>query len=135
MNKILFQELNKCKTEIQYLQSASSSSALSVCSSCNTTSTTSDLPLAMGPHALNSSLNTSRIRLQNQDDQTTQEINDVSVVDQSELVLVPEEAKSSDEQEPSTSTGVKRKLELAIPKAAKRVRAVAKKVRNINNIN
>lgn len=49
--------------------------------------------------------------------------------------VVFEEVKSSDEQEPSTSTGVKRKLELAIPKAAKRVRAVAKKVRSINNAN
>jgi hypothetical protein len=46
-----------------------------------------------------------------------------------------EEVKCSDEQEPSTSTGVKRKLESAIPKATKRVRAIAKKVRNVNNIN
>lgn len=70
------------------------------------------------------------------DDPTPQETIEDSSINQSELiVVVPEEVKSSDEQEPSTSSGVKRKLELAIPKAAKRVRSVAKKVRNINNIN
>lgn len=128
------QELNKCKTEIQYLQSASSSSALSVCSSCSTPNS-SDVSLAMGPPALNSTINTVRNRLHNQDDQTPQETNEDSAVDQSEPIVVFEEVKSSDEQEPSTSTGIKRKLELAIPKTAKRVRTLPKKVRSINNIN
>lgn len=127
----LLQELNKCKTEIQYLQSASSSSTLSVCSSCSTT--TSDLSLAMGPPALNSTTNAVRTRLHNENDQISENTNKDSV-ELSEPVVF-EEVKSSDEQEPSTSTGVKRKLELAIPKAAKRVRAVAKKVRSINNTN
>lgn len=127
----LLQELNKCKTEIQYLQSASSSSVLSVCSSCNTTA--SDLSLAMGLPALNSTTNPVRTRLQNQVDQIAQEMNENSVEQNDSVVF--EEVKSSDEQEPSTSTGVKRKIELAIPKATKRVRAVAKKVRTINNIN
>ncbi|VVC43396.1 F-box domain [Cinara cedri] len=123
----LLQELNKCKTEIQYLQSASSSSAISVCSSCTTAS---DQSLAMGPPALNSITNPVQTRLHSQVDQIPLEIKEDSV-DQNEL-LASEEVKSSDDQEPSTSTGVKRKLELAIPKTAKRVRAVAKKVRSIN---
>lgn len=89
----------------------------------------------MGPPALNSTTNSVRNRLHNQNDQTSQETDEDSAVDQSEPVVVSEEVKISDDQEPSTSTGVKRKLELAIPKAAKRVRAVAKKVRSINNIN
>jgi len=85
----------------------------------------------MGPPALNSTTNPVRTRFQNQVDQIAQEMNEISV-EQSEPVVF-EEVKSSDEQEPSTSTGVKRKIELAIPKATKRVRAVAKKVRtNIN---
>lgn len=87
----------------------------------------------MGPPALNSTTNPVRTRLQNQVDQIAQETNENSV-EQSEPVVF-EEVKNSDEQEPSTSTGVKRKIELAIPKATKRVRAVAKKVRTINNIN
>jgi F-box protein 28 len=127
----LLQELNKCKTEIQYLQSASSSSTLSVCSSCSTTA--SDLSLAMGPPALNSTTNAVRTRLHSQGVQIPGNTNEDSVEPSEPVVF--EEVKSSDEQEPSTSTGVKRKLELAIPKAAKRVRAVAKKVRSINNAN
>jgi len=87
----------------------------------------------MGPPALNSTTNTVRTRLHSQGDQTPENTNKDSM-EQSEPV-VSEEVKSSDDQEPSTSTGVKRKLELAIPKAAKRVRAVAKKVRSINNVN
>jgi F-box protein 28 len=132
----LLQELNKCKTEIQYLQSASTSSAISVCSSCNTPTTASDLSLVMGPPALNSTINPIRTRLHSQGDQTPLETKeDPPITDPSEPIAVLEETKSSDDPEPSTSTGVKRKLELAIPKAAKRVRAVAKKVRNINNTN
>lgn len=86
----------------------------------------------MGPPALNSTINIPRSR-HHQGDQTPQETIEDSVNENEPAVS--EEVKSSDEQEPSTSTGVKRKLELAIPKAPKRVRAVAKKVRNINNIN
>lgn len=89
------------------------------------------MSLAIGQPALNSNSNFVRTRLQV--DQTPQNIIEDSVI-QNEPV-VSEEVKSSDEQEPSTSTGVKRKLELAIPKAAKRVRAVAKKVRSVNNVN
>lgn len=103
---------------------------MTVCSTCNTT--TSDLSLAMGLPALNSSTNHARTRI-SQGDQIPQEANEDSMGDNEPAT--PEEVKISDEQEPSTSTGVKRKLEMAIPKAAKRVRAVAKKVRNINNIN
>lgn len=90
----------------------------------------------MGPPVLNSTtINPIRTRLHSQNDQTLQEPNnDDDPVNLSEPVVF-EEVKSSDEQEPSTSTGVKRKLESAIPKATKRVRTVAKKVRNINNIN
>jgi len=70
------------------------------------------------------------------EDPTPQETVEDLAVDQSEpIVEVSEEVKSSDEQEPSTSSGVKRKLDLAIPKTAKRLRAVAKKVRHVNNIN
>lgn len=88
----------------------------------------------MGPPALNSTTNhVLRTRLHSQSDQTPQEINE-DLVDQIEPVVF-EEIKSSDEQEPSTSTGVKRKLELVIPKTVKRVRAVPKKIRSINNIN
>jgi len=87
----------------------------------------------MGPPALNSTTNAVRTRLHSQGDQSPENTNKDSM-EQSEPV-VSEEVKSSDDQEPSTSTGVKRKLELAIPKAAKRVRAVAKKVRSINNVN
>jgi len=79
----------------------------------------------MGLPALNSTSNPIRTRLQNQVDHIAQEISENSV-EQNESAII-EEVKSSDEQEPSTSTGVKRKIELAIPKAAKRVRAVAKK--------
>lgn len=86
----------------------------------------------MGPPILNSTINTVQTRLHNQGDQTPQETIEESLDQSGEL---SEEVKSSDEQEPSTSTGVKRKLESAIPKAAKRVRAVAKKVRSINNTN
>lgn len=87
----------------------------------------------MGPPALNSTTNAVRTRLQSQGDQISENTNEDSVEPSEPVVF--EEVKSSDEQEPSTSTGVKRKLELAIPKAAKRVRAVAKKVRSINNAN
>lgn len=87
----------------------------------------------MGPPTINSTTNLSRNRQNHQGEQTPQETNEDSVNETEPLV--PGEVKISDEQEPSTSTGVKRKLELAIPKAAKRVRAVAKKVRNVNNIN
>lgn len=87
----------------------------------------------MVPPTLNSTANSVRSRLCNQADPTPKETKEDSV-DQNESV-VSDEVKSSDDQEPSTSTGVKRKLELAIPKAAKRVRAVTKKVRSINNLN
>lgn len=87
----------------------------------------------MGPPALNSTTNAVRTRLHSQGVQIPGNTNEDSV-ELSEPVVF-EEVKNSDEQEPSTSTGVKRKLELAIPKAAKRVRAVAKKVRSINNAN
>lgn len=88
----------------------------------------------MGPPILNSTINTLRTRLHNQGVQIPQETIEDSL-DQNGELSVSEEVKSSDEQEPSTSTGVKRKLELAIPKTAKRSRAVAKKVRSINNTN
>lgn len=84
----------------------------------------------MGPPVLNSITNPVQTRLNSQEDQIPLETNKDSV-DQNEL-LAFEEVKGSDDQEPSTSTGVKRKLELTIPKTAKRVRSVAKKVRNIN---
>lgn len=80
---------------------------------------------------MNSTANPVQSRLQG--DQIQVETKEDSV-DHSEPIVF-EEVKSSDDQEPSTSTGVKRKLDLAIPKAAKRVRAVAKKVRSLNNIN
>lgn len=89
------------------------------------------MSLAMGPPALNST-NSVRTRLQNQVDQIAQETNENSMAQNEPVIL--EEVKSFDEQEPSTSTGVKRKMELAIPKAAKRVRAVVKKVRTTTNI-
>lgn len=89
----------------------------------------------MGPPALNSTTtNPVQTRLHSQNDQISQGPNNEDSVNQSEQVVF-EEVKSSDEQEPSTSTGVKRKLDLAVPKPTKRVRSVAKKVRNINNIN
>lgn len=93
----------------------------------------------MGPPALNSTTNDNsvRTRLQGQGDPIPQETNDVSnddLIDEP-VLSYSEEVKSFDEQEPSTSTGVKRKLELAVPKAAKRVRTVVKKVRSTNNIN
>lgn len=88
----------------------------------------------MGPPALNSITNAVRTRLHTQSDQIPVNTNE-GPVEPSEPVVF-EEVKNADESgEPSTSTGVKRKLELAIPKAAKRVRAVAKKVRSINNVN
>ncbi|XP_050538256.1 F-box only protein 28-like [Daktulosphaira vitifoliae] len=126
----LLQELNKCKTEIQYLQSASSSSTLSVCSSCNNTS--SNLSLAMGPPILNSTVNSVRTRLHNQGEQSYQD-----TVEEPLLQVEPssvEESKSADEQEPSTSTGLKRKMEVSVPKVTKRVRTIVKKVRNTNSI-
>lgn len=85
----------------------------------------------MGPPILNSITSSVRTRLHGQEDQIPLETNKDSV-DQIEL-LTSEEVKSSDDQEPSTSTGVKRKSELALPKTSKRVRAIAKKVRSINN--
>ncbi|XP_050431925.1 F-box only protein 28-like [Adelges cooleyi] len=125
----LLQELNKCKTEIQYLQSASSSSAMSVCLTCNTTS---DISLPMGPPILNSTSNTMRSRLHSLGDQSFQDTIE-EPLEQAELSIA-EEGKSTDEQEPSTSTGVKRKMEIAVPKTAKRVRTVVKKVRINNSI-
>lgn len=93
----------------------------------------SDLSSITAPPALNSTTNPVRSRLQGL---LTPIETKEDLVNQSEPV-VSEEITSSDDQEPqpSTSTGVKRKLESAIPKAPKRVRAVAKKVRSNNNIN
>lgn len=85
----------------------------------------------MGPPVLNSITSPVRTRLHGQEDQIPLEATNKDSVDQIEL-LAFEEVKSSDDQEPSTSTGVKRKSELAFPKTSKRVRAIAKKVRSIN---